>query len=164
MTLPCPTCGKKCDVPTIRKLAELQIATAAQAEKKRSSQPIWLGLVAAFSLIVGLCALIYCASLGWERYRFTSELSKAGVNIQHSEKEYLDEMRRFASQSQPADTWDYWNLMAEEGIQTPTTPEFFRIQRYLEYKLPWIYGSLTVALSGLGLFGVLALVLQRSRR
>ncbi|MEQ1826979.1 MAG: hypothetical protein ABL921_13575 [Pirellula sp.] len=165
MTLPCSNCGKSLDVPTIRNMASLTVVSSPPVAAAKTGRPsILLGLIAAASLIVGLATLAYGATMAWEQYQMTSEITKQNVDLSNTEEDFYQQMRTLRLEAPPADTWDYWNMLVEEGLGTPDPPEFFKIKRYLDARKPWIKGYLTTAAISLGIFAIASILMQKFRR
>ena len=164
MSLPCPQCAKILDVPTIRNMAALPAISDTPEKAKSSRAPIWLGPVAAIAFLVAVAAFFYCGSLVWERYQILSSLAAQKIGLAITEEDFLSDLRKMASESSPADTWDYWNVMVRRGLSDANPPDVFRVKRYLESQKPLIWGSLATAVISLAVFGVSALIMQRARR
>ena len=164
MSLPCPQCAKILDVPTIRNMASLAAISDTPEKAKSSRAPIWLGPVAAIAFLVAVAAFFYCGSLVWERYQILSSLAAQKIDLAITEEDFLSDLRKMASESSPADTWDYWNVMVRRGLSDANPPDVFRVKRYLESQKPLIWGSLATAVISLAVFGVSALIMQRARR
>ena len=164
MSLPCPKCAKILDVPTIRNMASLAAISDTPEKAKSSRAPIWLGPVAAIAFLVAVAAFFYCGSLVWERYQILSSLAAQKIDLAITEEDFLSDLRKMASESSPADTWDYWNVMVRRGLSDANPPDVFRVKRYLESQKPLIWGSLATAVISLAVFGVSALIMQRARR
>ncbi len=163
MSLPCPNCGNTVEVPTIRKLAEFATVVPAKKQAKTGQAAKWLGPVAAVSLIVGLIAMAYAGYLYYERYSYTTFVKQSGGDINVEEAEFLEGIRNHALQSAPADTWDYWNIMLEEGLKDPDPPDIFKIKRYLASRMPTMVGSLLTGGIGIAIFAISSVLLQRFR-
>jgi len=164
MSLPCPQCAKILDVPTIRNMASLAAISDTPEKAKSSRAPIWLGPVAALAFLVAVSAFFYCGSLVWERYQILSSLAAQKIDLAITEEDFLSDLRKMASESSPADTWDYWNVMVRRGLSDANPPDVFRVKRYLESQQPLIWGSLATAVISLAVFAVSALIMQRARR
>lgn len=164
MSLPCPQCGNAIEVPTIRKLASF--ASAAPAKKVIKPTKSWnlLGAIAAISFIAGLIGLTYGGYLVYDRYSITSQLAQNEVDLNKTEEEFMEMIRTKALQSPPSDTWDYWNVMIEEGLKDPDPPDIFKFQRYLASRVPEMIGSLAAGGIGLTLFAISAFLMQRTRK
>ena len=164
MSIPCHQCGKAIDVPTIRKLNEFAVAVPATKSSKSGSSTKWLGPVAAISLIVCLISFSYAGYLALERYALVEEMVANKADLSATEEDFLSQTRKAALRSQPADTWDYLNVMIEKGLQAPNPPDFFKVKRYLASRLPPLQISLTIGGITLAIFGIAAFVLQRGRK
>ena len=164
MSLPCPQCAKSLDVPTIRNMASLASISDTPEKAKSSSAPIWLGPVAAIAFLAAVAASFYCGSLIWERYQILSTLAEQKMDLTITEEDYLSDRRKLASKSSPADTWDYWNVMARQGLSDANPPDLFRVKRYLESGMPLIWGSLATAVLSFAVFAISALIMQRAKR
>ncbi len=164
MSLPCPQCGKAIDVPTIRKLAEFASAVPAKKAIKTSNSWNLLGVIAAISFIVGLAGLTYGGYLVYDRYTITSQLAQNDVDLNKTEAEFMEGIRTKALQSAPSDTWDYWNIMVEEGLKDPDPPDLFKFKRYLASRVPEMIGSLITGGVGLAIFAISAFMMQRTRK
>ena len=164
MSLPCPQCGQAIDVPTIRKLAEFASVVSAKKAIKSNNAWNWLGPIAAISFIVGLIALTYGGYLAYERYSYISQLTASGANLETTEAELIEEIRKKALQSTPADTWDYWNIMIVDGLKDPDPPDLFKFKRYLASRVPEIRGSFITVGVCVAIFALCSFVMQRSRK
>jgi len=164
MSLPCPQCGKPVEVPTIRKLAEFASGVVEKKDSTRSGALKWLTPVAAVSFIVGLIGLSYAGYLYYERYTYLSFVAQIGGDLNLTEEDFMKEIRKSASQSPPADTWDYWNTMLYDGLKDASPPELFRAKRYLEARWPTLVQSFLVGLTGLGVFGISSFAIQKRRK
>ena len=163
MSLPCLECGKTVEVPTIRKLAEFATSVPAKKEAiNRSSK--WLGPIAAISFIVSLLGLAYGGSLAYERYSYLSELTKTGANLNLTEAEYIADVRKSALLSSPADTWDFWNAIVNNGLRDPSPPGFFQVKRYLASQIPMMRGSFLVGGFSLAVFALTTFLMQKFRK
>jgi len=163
MSLPCPNCGKTVEVPTIRKLAEFATSAPVKKQAKSSQSATWLGPIAALSLIVGLIAFAYAGYLYYERYSYVALINQSGGNLNVKEADFLEDIRNHALESAPADTWDYWNIMLEEGLPDPDPPDLFKIKRYLASRAPMLFGSLFTGGIGLAIFAFSSFLLQKLR-
>ena len=163
MSLPCPNCGKTVEVPTIRKLAEFATSAPVQKQAKSGHAARGLGPIAAVSLIVGLIAFAYAGYLYYERYSYIALINESGGNFSVKEAEFLEDIRNHALESTPADTWDYWNVMLDEGLTDPDPPDLFKIKRYLASRAPMLFGSLFTGGIGLAIFGLSSFLLQKFR-
>jgi len=164
MALPCPQCGISVDVPTIRKLAQLAAVIPAKKETKSSKSWNWLGAVAASSFIVGLIGLSYGGYLAYERFSYTAQLEQSGANLALTEEEFMEQVRNSALKSVPSDTWDYWNIMIDEGLKDPNPPDVFKFKRYLASRVPSMIGSLILGGVGIVIFAFASYLMQRFRR
>jgi len=164
MSLPCPQCGKPVEVPTIRKLAEFASDVVEKNDSARSGALKWLTPVAAISFIVGLIGLSYAGYLCYERYDYLLFVAQIGGELNLSEEDFIKEIRKSASQSPPADTWDYWNTMLYDGLKDASPPDLFRVKRYLEARWPTLVLSFLVGLTGLCVFGVCSFAIQKRRK
>lgn len=164
MTLPCPECGKAIEVPTIRKLTPFAVTTPAKKETKATNSWKLLGPVAALGFLVGLLGLAYGGSLLYERYETISQVTQAGMDLNRTEEEFIAGVRENALKSAPSDTWDYWNVMLEEGLSDPKPPDLFRVKRYLASRLPTMIGALITGGVGILIFSLSAFLMQRLRR
>jgi len=164
MTLPCPQCGNTLDVPTIRGMSTLAVAPVPDSNKIRQKQPLWLGLLATLSLLVFVGSTFYAGVLLWQRYSITTSMAKQNLDLDRTEDDFLKDMKSYALESSPADTWDRWNLIVEQGLMRPNLPEFFRVKRYLESMWPNTITSSVTAVVSLLLFLGLAFAMQRSRK
>ena len=163
MSLPCPNCGKTVEVPTIRKLAEFATSAPVKKQAKSGQATKWLGPIAAVSLIVGLIAFAYAGYLYYERYYYVALISQSGSNLNVKEADFLEDIRNHALESAPADTWDYWNIMLDEGLTDPDPPDLFKIKRYIASRAPMLFGSLLTGGVGLAIFGLSSFLLQKFR-
>ncbi len=160
MSLPCLECGKTVEVPTIRKLAEF--ASSAPAKKEAKSRAgKWLGPIAAISFIISLLGLAYGGSLAYERYTYISELTQTGANLNLTEAEFIAEVRKSSLLSAPADTWDFWNAMVNNGLSDPNPPGFFQVKRYLASQVPMMRGSFLVGSISLAVFALSTFLMQK---
>ena len=164
MSLPCPQCGETMEVPTIRKLAEFASVAPERKGPKRGGAVKWLGPVAALSFIVGLLGLSYAGTIYYERYTYLAYISEVGADLKLTEEDFLAEVRKSASQSSPADTWDYWNTMLNDGLKDASPPDLFQAKRHLEARWPTLVSSLLVGLAGFGVFGVCSFLIQKIRK
>jgi len=164
MSLPCPQCGKTIEIPTIRKLAEFAVAVPAYKPVKSAASLRWLGPIAAVSLIICLIGFTYGGYLAIERYSLISELNKSNVSLDSNEEDFLARTRKAALQSAPADTWDYLNVMIEKGLQSPNPPDFFKVKRYLESRVPPMQISLWTGCFSFAVFTIAAFVLHRGKK
>jgi hypothetical protein len=168
MRIPCAGCGKPIEVPTIRNLAAFAITSAAAkpvATKSSGTGPwILLGFIASIALIAGVGTLIYGSMLAWDSYVLKADLEKQEVDLTKTEEDFYVEMRGIRENAPPADTWDYWNALIEEGLSEPNPPEFFKIKRYIDSQTPWIRGNFSVAATSLTIFALSAFLMQRFRR
>ena len=163
MSFPCPQCGETVEVPTIRKLAEFALSVTAKKETKTGHSARWLGPIAAISLIVSLIGLYYGGSLAYERYSFISQLTDHGANLKTTEEEFLVEFRKSALQTTPADTWDFWNIMVNNGLRDPSPPELFLVKRYLASQVQPMFVSFVTGGIALTLFALSTYLMQKSR-
>ncbi len=163
MSLPCPQCGASIDVPTIRKLAAFATAPLAKKESKTNNSWKFLGPIAALGLLVGLVALTYGGSLFYERYITINQVKQSGMDLNKTEDEFIAGVRQNAMKSAPSDTWDYWNVMLEEGLSDPNPPDLFRVKRYLESRLPTMIGSLLLGCVGVVIFAISSILMQKLR-
>jgi hypothetical protein len=164
MTLPCSGCGKSLDVPTIRNMASLAVETAPSPKAKSGRPSIALGLLAAAALIVGIATLAYGSVLAWDHYQITSGLTRDNIDLSKSEDEFLAEMRKQRLNAPPADTWDFWNLLVDEGLSEPNPPDYFKIKRYLDNQKPWIQKLFATSGISLSVFALSAFLMQKLRR
>ena len=163
MSLPCLECGKTIEVPTIRKLAEFASSVPVKKEAiSRSGK--WLGPIAAIAFIIGLIGLAYGGSLAYERHNYLSELTKNGANINLTEAEYISEIRKSALLSAPADTWDFWNAIVNNGLTDPDPPGFFRVKRYLASQVPLMLCSFLIGGISFGVFALSTFLMQKVRK
>ena len=163
MSLPCPNCGNAVEVPTIRKLAEFATTAPEKKRSKTGSSTTWLGPIAAVSLVIGLIASVFAGYLLYERYGYTSLVNQRGGNLNVTEAEFLEDIRIHALESAPADTWDYWNVMLNEGLTDQDPPDIFKVKRYLASRAPTTFAALVTGVTGLGIFVLSSFLLQRSR-
>ncbi len=163
MSLPCLECGKTVEVPTIRKLAEFATSVPSKKEAINRSGK-WLGPIAAISFIISLIGLAYGGSLVYERYGYLSELTKSGANLNLTEAEYIAEIRKSALQSSPADTWDFWNAIVNNGLRDPNPPGFFQVKRYLSSQIPRMRGSFLIGGFSLAVFALTTFLMQKFRK
>ena len=161
MSLPCSTCGKSVDVPTIRKLAEFAAATTEKKVVNTGLSAKWLGPIAAIALIVSLIGLVYGGSLAYERYSFISQLTHNGASLDTTEAEFITEFRKSALQTTPADTWDFWNIMVNNGLRDPNPPELFLVKRYLASQVQPMFVSFVAGGIGLAVFALSTFLMQR---
>ena len=164
MSLPCPQCGKAVEVPTIRKLAEFASTATAKKEVKTGLTAKWLGPIAAISLIVSLIGLAYGGSLAYERYSFISQLTQNGANFNTTEEEFMTEFKKSALQTNPADTWDFWNIMVYNGLRDPNPPELFLVQRYLASQVQPMFVSFVIGGISLAVFALSTFLMQKCRK
>lgn len=163
MTLPCSQCGQAVDVPTIRKLAEYAFAVPVTKELKSGRSLMWMGPIAAISFVLGIIGLAYGGNLAYERYYLTSDMVNQGVDLNLTEADFVADVRKNALESEPADTWDYWNIMVEEGLKDASPPNIFRVKRYLASRQPMLLGSVIIGGVSMAIFAFLTLLMQRSR-
>jgi len=164
MSLPCPECGVSVDVPTIRKLSVLATALPEKKRAKARNSLNWLGPLAAISLIVGVIGLSYAGYLFYERRTYISIAVQNGARLDVKESEFLADTRKSAEQLAPADTWDYWNMMLNDGMKNPDPPDVFKLKRFLESKIPTMLNSLWLGLAGTAVFIVTSLLIQNQRK
>ncbi len=164
MSLPCPECGVSVEVPTIRKLSSLATMIPEKKRAKAGQGLKWLGPVAAISLLVGIVGLSYAGYLFYERRTYRGFAVENGANMDVKESDFMADIRKSAEQSAPADTWDYWNTMINEGLKDPNPPDVFKLKRYLESKLPTLLNSLWVGLAGAAVFVGTSFLIQRQRK
>lgn len=164
MTLPCKQCGKSLEVPTIRHMSSLESTTKAVPRAKTKRPPVLLGLIAALSLICSVITLSYGAFIAWDLYQVTSEAKRQNINLNATEEDFFRDVREFRLSAPPADTWDYWNALVEEGLSAPDPPEFFKLKRFVEGQRPWANGFLLSGAISLVVFALCAFVMQWSRR
>jgi hypothetical protein len=166
VSLPCSGCGTPLDVPTIRNMAKLAVVSEAstKAKNKAGKPSILLGLIAALALSVGIATLAYGGSLAWDQYQLISEITEQKVDLSNDEEDFVREIRTRRLKATPADTWDYWNILVNEGLNEPDPPEFFKIKRFIDSRKPWISGSLSVAAVSLSIFAISGFLMQRLRR
>jgi hypothetical protein len=145
MTVPCHQCAKQLQVPTIRNMSSLAIADSAELEKdsiakrglpSRSRSPWMLGLLSAVFMLVAIGSLAYASFIAYERYSIFADLKEAKVDLTKTEEDFISQIRAISLQASPADTWDYWNELTEQGLTEPNPPEFFRVKRYLGARKP----------------------------
>ena len=163
MSLPCPQCGETVEVPTIRKLAEFALTATAKKETKTGLSAKWLGPIAAISLIVSLIGLAYGGSLAYERYSFISQLTHNGASLNTTEAEFMTEFRKSALQTTPADTWDFWNIMVNNGLRDPSPPELFLVKRYLASQVQPMFVSVVTGGISLAVFALATFLMQKFR-
>jgi len=162
MTLPCLECGKTVEVPTIRKLAQfVSIVPTKKEAKGRSAK--WLGPIAAISFLISLLGLTYGGSLVYERYSYISEITKSNANLNLTEAEYIAEVRKSALLSAPADTWDFWNAIVNNGLRDPNPPYRFQVKRYLASQVTWMRDSFLVGGISLAVFALSTFLMQKFR-
>ena len=164
MSLPCPQCGKSIDVPTIRNMVSLPLATTAQSSATNTKSSVWLGLAAAISFLVAAIALYYGGSLAWERYDIRSRMVAQKVDLTMTEEDFFNETRKSTMNASPADTWDYWNALVQEGLNDPNPPDYFKLMRYLESRKPAMVNSFVTAGVSLAIFAALAFLMQRVKK
>ena len=162
MSLPCLECGKTVEVPTIRKLAGFASTVPAKKEAMSRSGK-WLGPIAAISFIIGLLGLAYGGSLVYERYSYISEITQTGTKLNLTEAEYIAEVRKSALLSAPADTWDFWNALVNNGLRDPNPPGFFQVKRYLASRLPIMRASFLIGGISLAVFALSTFLMQKFR-
>jgi hypothetical protein len=163
MSLLCPECGVSVEVPTIRKLSELAIAIP-ETKRTKSGGLKWLGPVAAISLLVGIIGLSYAGYLFYERRTYVAFAVENGANLDLKESDFIADIRKSAEQSAPADTWDYWNIMLNDGLKDPNPPDLFKVKRYLESRLPTMLNSLWAGLGGAAVFVAASFLIQQQRK
>ena len=164
MSLLCPECGSSVEVPTIRKLAEF---ASALPEKKLSSptgRTDWLGPIAAVSLLVGLIGLTYAGYLFYERRSYIAFAVQNGADLNAKEADFIAQVRKAAEQSAPADTWDYWNIMLNDGLKDPNPPDLFKMKRYLASRVPTLLRSFWVGAIGTLVFIGTSVLIQKQRK
>ena len=165
MTLPCTQCGQSIDVPTIRKLAPYASAPAAKTvSKKVGNSWNFLGFIAAIGFLVGLVGLAYSGNLAYERFSTISRATKSGMDLSKTEEDFVAGTRQNALNSAPSDTWDYWNIMIEDGLSDPQLPHLFQVKRYLASRLPTLYTSLAIGSVGMLIFAVSSFLMQSLKR
>jgi hypothetical protein len=167
MSLPCAGCGKSLDVPTIRNMSSLAVSvdSVGKDKNKIGGRPsIILGLFAALALSIGISTLSYGLYLAWDQYQWTSSLTSQKIDLSRTEEDFIEDVRTVRLQASPADTWDFWNILLEEGLSEPDPPDFFKAKRFIESRKPWISGSLTIASVSLAIFAALAFLMQRTKR
>ena len=164
MSLPCPECGVLVEVPTIRKLSTLATAIPEKKRAKAGKGLNWLGPVAAISLLVGIVALSYAGYLFYERRTYIAFAVQNGASLDVKESDFIADIRKSAEQSAPADTWDYWNTMINDGLKDPNPPDLFKMKRYLEARLPTMLNSLWVGLASAAVFVGTSFLIQQQRK
>jgi len=170
MSLLCPQCSTQLQVPTIRNMSLLAAAESPVDKSKphghstkgtRNRSPIFLGLLAAAFMLVAIGSLAYAGWIAYERYSILSNLSESKVDLSKTEEDFLKEIRATALQAPPADTWDYWNLLANQGLSEPNPPDFFRIKRYLAAQKPVMNRWFAIGGVSLALFVATAFITQK---
>lgn len=121
-------------------------------------------MVAAIALIVGVGSLTYTGVVGWEHYNLLKQVSMAKWDLTRNEQDYIDTVRKASANATPADTWDYWNEMTEMGLSQISTPDFFRMKRYLETQRPILFRWGTVAIVSFSVFAVVAFLQRRPKK
>lgn len=164
MSLQCPKCGVSVEVPTIRKLSALATATPEAKRAKVSRAFNWLGPLAAVSLLVGIIGLSYAGYLFYERRTYVVFAAQNGADLDAKESDFIADIRKSAEQSAPADTWDIWNAMLNDGLKNPDPPDLFKVKRYLASRWPTMLNSLWVGLSGTAIFTIASFLIQRQRK
>ncbi|MCY2983247.1 MAG: hypothetical protein NTY15_06360 [Planctomycetota bacterium] len=164
MSLQCAECGVSVEVPTIRKLSALALATPETKRAKAGHGLKWLGPVAAISLLVGIIGLSYAGYLFYERREYIAFAVENGANLDAKESDFMADIRKSAEQSAPADTWDYWNTMINDGLKDPNPPDLFKVKRYLESRLPTMLNSLWAGLAGAAVFVGASFLIQQQRK
>jgi hypothetical protein len=163
MSLPCPQCGELVEVPTIRKMAELRVATESPTSQP-AKQSTALRLFAAISLIVGLVGLFDGGMVFWERSSIIKGLENMKLNMSMSEDDFLGDMKELSMKASPADTWDYWNQLIDEGLTAPDPPEFFKYKRYVESRSPRMIRSSVIGFAGLLFFAICSVAMFSGKR
>ena len=164
MSLTCPECAVSVEVPTIRKLATLALALPEKKRIKTGHGLKWLGPIAAVSLLVGIVGLSYAGYLFYERRSYVAFAVANGANLDAKESDFIADIRKSAEKSAPADTWDYWNTMLNDGLTDPNPPDLFKVKRFLASRMPTMLNSLWVGLAGTAIFAGASLVIQRQRK
>ena len=165
MSLSCEKCGETLKVPTIRNLGSLKLVEAEVVKPTTSKNSVWLSILAAIAFIVGSASLAYVGSVTWEHFRLLALAKEYKMDLTKTEEDYVRDGRESSKNATPADTWDYWNEMVANGLADSSTPDFFRIKRYIESQKPIMARWGTVAaISFLTFFGLTWLHLRRKAR
>ena len=164
MSLQCTECGVLVEVPTIRKLSALAMAIPETKRTKAGQGFKWLGPVAAISLLVAITCLSYAGYLFYERRTYIAFAVENGANLDAKESDFMADIRKSAEQSAPADTWDYWNTMINDGLKDPNPPDIFKVKRYLESRLPTLLNALWAGLAGAAAFVGTSFLIQQQRK
>jgi len=164
MSLPCPECSVPVEVPTIRKLSALATALPEQKRARAGKGLNWLGPVAAISFIVAFIGLSYAGYLFYERRTYISFAVQNGAKLDVKESDFIADTRKSAERSAPADTWDYWNIMLNDGLKDPNPPDVFKLKRFLESKIPSMLNSLWLGLAGAAVFVGASFLIQKQRK
>ena len=163
MTIPCEACDAILQVPTIRNFGTLKEVEAESLTPVTSKNSLWLSSLAAIAFIVGAASLTYTGMVGWEYYNLLHQVAVAKMDLTKNEEDFVRDVRAASMQATPADTWDYWNEMTEVGLSQVSTPDFFRIKRYIESQKPILFQWGTTALVSFAIFTAIALVLRKSK-
>lgn len=164
MSIPCGGCGVVLQAPTIRHfgtLKQVEVETPVPTTPKSS---LWLSLLAAIAFIVGAGSLAYTGAIGWEHYNLLNQVAAAKMDLTKNEEDYIRDTRSASLQATPADTWDYWNEVTQFGLSQASTPDFFRIKRYIEAQRPVLFQWGTVSAVSFSIFAGIALMLRRPKK
>ena len=152
MTLPCPECGKVVDVPTIRVMNTLQVATQTAIPVAGKSQSTWLRIFAVICFIVTLVTGYFGGELFLLRRNIENSMASRDIPLNMTEQDFLDDMKQAALKRPPADTWDYWNELINDGLLPPNPPDYFKVKRHYEAQYRPMVNWLTACGVSLGLF------------
>ena len=164
MSIPCDGCGVVLQVPTIRNfgsLKQVEAETPVAATPKRS---LWLSWLAAIAFIAGAGSLAYTGTIGWEHYNLLNQVAAAKMDLTKNEEDYVRDVRTASLKATPADTWDYWNEVTQFGLSQASTPDFFRIKRYIEAQRPVLLKWGAVSAVSFTIFAAVTLMLRRPKK
>ncbi len=128
MSIPCPSCGKPVDVPTVRHLTALpqEETSATQGTSTSSRKPsVLLRVLAGIFFIATVACLGHGGYLAYQRYELPLDMSK-------TEADFLTDLENSLEGLSPADTWDTWNSLAYAGLSSIQTPQYFLLKQAYE--------------------------------
>lgn len=146
----CPGCGRQLDVPTIAGLGKLewiedQIPGSGAKDTTGRRWSLIRGILAATCFVVALAGLGRAGMYGIYRYNYPTTFTVDDW------MKLLDEETHALS---PAETWDTWCSIQENGLGAKKPPELFAQKRFLE-QMDTTMGRWAIA-GGIGLVGLLA--------
>ncbi|MFY7874274.1 MAG: hypothetical protein ACOVQM_02435, partial [Pirellula sp.] len=112
----------------------------------------------------GAGSLAYTGSIGWELYTLMNQVTTAKLDLNKNEEDYVRDVRTASLKATPADTWDYWNEMTEFGLSQASTPDFFKIKRYIEAQRPELLKWGAVSAVCFAVFAAVTLMLRRPKK